>query len=147
MKNHQEGYIALVSAIIISILLISITITIGMNNFFARFNVLDSESKERSSALAEACVDAVILNLANNSNYNPNNECVSVGDSCPSGTNICAIVSVKKDHPSIGETTIKTKAIFNKSHSNFKVVIMNTRGSKTVLWQECPYFTSSDSSC
>ena len=135
MKNDQEGYIALVSAIVISILLISITVIIGMNNFFARFNILDSESKERSLALAEGCADEAIFKINEDASYNPSNEVV------PVGSDSCTIVSVQADTPSVGETTIKTQATINKSYTNLKVIVNNTDFTIT-SWSECPTLSS-----
>ncbi len=130
---RQRGFIALASAIIISVLLLAITAAISLTGFFGRFNVFDSESKERSSALAEACIDTAKLNYANNSSYAPNNQSVSVG------SDQCTIISFLKNTPTTGQDTIKTQASINKSYTDLQVVIKDTDFS-LISWDELPHF-------
>lgn len=132
----QHGFVAIMSAIVISILLLAITVGLGFSGFFGRFNILDSENKERSLALAEACADKAILNFVQNQTYNPVNECVEVGDVCPDGTNICTIVS--KIFSGSG-TTFKTQACINESVTNLEVIIDNN--FTVTSWQELPNFS------
>lgn len=135
MKNtisYNQGYITLMSAIIISALLLAITVSLGFNGLFGRLNIVDSESKERSSALAKACVDQEILNLAKEVPYtNP----VQVG------SDQCTIVSVAADVPNVGQTTIKTQAVINKSYTDLQVIIDSSNFS-IISWQECATFDS-----
>ena len=56
-KTGQDGYIALISVIIISLLLITVITALSTINYFSRYNILENEYKERSSGLAEGCVD------------------------------------------------------------------------------------------
>jgi hypothetical protein len=126
MKNKkQNGFIALISAIIISVLLLTITVTLGMTGIMSRFNILDSESKERSIALAEACADKAIFNLAQ-SVISPST--ISVG------SDSCSIVSVNSSTPLANQTTIKTQAIINRSYTNLLVVI--DTDFKILSWDE-----------
>lgn len=124
---RQNGYIALTSAIIITILLLAITVSLGFSGFFTRFNILDSESKERSLALAEACIDKAMLNIAQNLLYNPINETVAIE------SDQCKIVSVTA---SGNQRTIKTQAVVNKSYTNLKIVI-NADTFSIISWEEC----------
>src|SRR3989344_2331312 len=61
--NASGGFIALISAVIISLVLMVVVFSVSTLAFFSRFNQLDSEYKEKSSALAESCVDLAILKL------------------------------------------------------------------------------------
>lgn len=131
VKCRQNGFIALTSAIIISVLLLAITVALGFSGFFGRFNILDSESKERSSALAEACGDTAILNFAQDQSYNPSNQSVTVG------SDHCKIVSLAT---AANQTTIKTQACINKSVTNLQVVIDSTAFTIT-SWDEVPNFS------
>ena len=115
------------SAIVIMFLLTTITIGLGMSSFFGRFNILDSESKERSLALAEACVDSAILNIAQDASYNPSSESVVVGSVS------CTIISVAS---SGSNKIIKTRGIFNQAYTNLKVEI-NNNDLSIESWQEC----------
>lgn len=125
----QKGYIALMSAVVISVLLIAITVTVGFNEFFTRFNILDSESKERSKSLAEACVDVAILDSAKRIYYGIPKE-IPVG---PTSADKCMIIS---SQPAGSETVIKSQAEINKAYTNLKVSIDNWTFS-TTSWEEC----------
>jgi hypothetical protein len=139
LKNKKNGgYIALMSAIIISILLMTLSVTLSMTGFFARFDVLNSEYKERSIALAEGCVDMAMIKIAGDSNYSP----IVGGEVVSIGTDTCRIVSVTKDSPSAGHTTIKTQGIFpttggERSYTNIETIINSTELT-LVSWQEKP---------
>ncbi len=61
IKNNKNGFIALISVIIISFVLLLMTITLNFAGFSARFNIFDSESKEQSNQLANACIDSARL--------------------------------------------------------------------------------------
>ncbi len=114
-KNPQTntGFVALISAIIISVILLLMVINVSLTAFYSRFNILDSELKERSSALAEACADTAMLKLANNSSYNPVNEVVTVG------SDTCTIISVTG---SITKT-ILTKADFKNYNTKLQIKV------------------------
>jgi len=140
VKCRQSGYVALMSAIVISFLLIAITVSLGLNGFFGRFNILDSESKERSSALAEACVDAAILDAANGIYH------ATPAPPVPVGSDNCTIVLSQLDAPSPGETLIKTQACINKSFTNIEVVIKSNTFD-VISWIELPNFIPNVNSC
>lgn len=132
MKNQvcQNGYIALMSAIVISAVLIVITFVTSVTGFFVRFNVLDGEYKKSSSALAEACVDTVLLHLAKD----PSD--VTTGPvSIASGT--CIVFSVSLNSPVAGQTTIETKAGVQKSVTNIRVVV-DAANLSLMSWEEIP---------
>ena len=119
------------SAVVISILLLSITVGLGFSGFFGRFNILDSESKERSLALAEACGDTAIVNIAMDPDYDPDDDLVAVD------SDFCTIISVS---PFVGiEKTIKTQACVNKSTTNLEIKINKTFG--VTSWKELANFS------
>lgn len=74
-KNKNAGFIALFSGVIISIILLMIATNLSFTGFYKRYNVLDGEFKEKSAALAEACVNVAMLNLAT-SNSGPVEETI-----------------------------------------------------------------------
>jgi hypothetical protein len=127
----QHGFIAITSAIIISVLLLAITLAITFSGYFARFNVLDSESKERSSALAEACIETAILSLSLAQPPPPNP--VNIG---PSSEDNCNIISIT---PSGGQTVIQTQSIINKSYTNLNITVDDSTFN-ILSWQEVPDF-------
>src|SRR4051812_5142422 len=133
--RRESGFIAVTSAIIISVLLLAITLGISLSGFFARFNVLDSESKERSVALAEACVNTAILDIASGTipvSF-PTPE-ITVDNIYPNDK--CTIYSINVGLPSPGKTTIKTRANPNQAYTNLRVVI-DSSNFGVISWDEC----------
>lgn len=126
MRNR--GFIALISAIIISAVLITITFTLSASSYFTRFDILSSEFKERSAALAEACGDIALLKLAQVPTYG-GNETITIG------SDTCSILPIP---PAVGgQVTVNTKAIFQRVVTNIKV-IANTSDLSIVSWEEIP---------
>ncbi|OGI76052.1 hypothetical protein A3C67_00505 [Candidatus Nomurabacteria bacterium RIFCSPHIGHO2_02_FULL_42_19] len=126
-KENNSGFIALMSAIIISVVLLLLATNLSLIGFYGRFNILDSELKERSSTLAEACADTAILKLANNPGYNPANEPVNVGG------DTCIIQSVT------GGDTIHLRADYKNYITNLKIAI-NPSDLSVVSWEEIPTY-------
>jgi purine-cytosine permease-like protein len=82
-QKASSGFIALMSAIIISVILLLITTNLNLTGFYNRSNILDWELKEKSSAVAEGCADLVLLRLASDSGYaGGENIAVSGSDTC-----------------------------------------------------------------
>lgn len=67
--NPHKGFIALMSAVIISAVLLLIVVSGSLTGFFARSNVFDAELKNRSRAVADACLDQALLLITNNADY------------------------------------------------------------------------------
>jgi hypothetical protein len=68
-KRSQRGFIALISAIIISAMLLLVIAAMGATTFYSRFNMLDTELKERSFATADACADRAFIELVLDPTY------------------------------------------------------------------------------
>ncbi|MDO8618385.1 MAG: hypothetical protein Q7R49_00405, partial [Candidatus Daviesbacteria bacterium] len=129
--NKQDGFIALISAIIISLLLLTITVVLNFSAFFGRFNVLDSEFKETSVGLAEACVDVAMLELEKNPAY--------------TGSASIDIDSVRKCkvrlvYNSGSFKVIETQAEYNRSFTNLRVKVTIPPGVTVSSWEELPNF-------
>jgi Tfp pilus assembly protein PilX len=77
-KKNQRGFVALISVIIISAVLLFLMVTAAAIAFRGRFNTLDYENKKISVGLAEACVQTAMLKLAQSESYNPADELVTV---------------------------------------------------------------------
>ncbi len=125
-RNIQKGFIALISSIVMSAILLLITTTLSLSSFFTRFAILESEYKERSSALAEACVDSALVKIAIDNTYSPSNEIVRVGsDSC-----------LIKRVTTVGtQKTIVTQGNYQESYTNLSVTIQ-TSNLQVILWLE-----------
>ena len=123
---ESNGYIAITSVMIISLLLITITVALSTSNYFSRFNILESEYKTRSLGLAEACVDQALYYLVQKIDITTETE-VNIG------TSKCKIFPIVV----VGSSrTIRTQGEFQKSYSNIKVVV-NTPSYAVTSWQEC----------
>ena len=131
-KKSGAGFIALVSAVIISIVLLTLVVGVGERGFSSRFNILNSELKAMSSGLAEACVETAILFLAQNSGYT-GPELIHVGDS------ECEITSVVNN--GAGGFDIRTHAVSAPIVTNtfLQVTIDNAPPNFPIQdWKECP---------
>lgn len=129
MMRHDSGFIALMSSIIFSVILLLIAVTLSFISFSGRFNILDSEMKERSSALADACVDTGLLKLANDSNY-PGNETVIV-----SGSDTCTIDQVAT--PGIDPQTFVIHADYKNYITNLRIIV-DLSDTSIISWEETP---------
>lgn len=125
----RAGYISLISSIVISLLLLVVTLAISTSNFSSQSNILDTEYKESSLALAEACVDIAILNLTLNPLYNGN-------QTIPVGEEGCLIMPIETLS---GQKIIKTKAIINDTVTNLKITV-GASDLSVVSWEEVPKF-------
>jgi len=67
--DFNRGFVALMSAIIISVVLLIVATTGSFTGFLKRGNILDSELKRRSAAAADACAEQAFLLIANESTY------------------------------------------------------------------------------
>jgi hypothetical protein len=129
--NTQQGFIALVSAIVISSLLIIIATSLGYTGFFSRFNILDGEFKDSSLGLAESCAEIARIEIANNPSFSvpSGGKIYNVGSSA----NTCKILSVN------GSYTVQTQGIYQNSYSTIEAVFSRTTNDVVVSsWKEIP---------
>ena len=129
IRNKNNGFIALISVIVVSAILLLIAVTLSFSQFYDRYNILESEYKERSASLAEACVDSALLELANNINY--------LGDATTTiGANKCYVGNVTTSGPN---KIFKTRATYQNSYTDLKIVIDSSTFS-IQSWEEIPNF-------
>lgn len=123
--RKREGYIALMSAIIISVILMGLLTTLSLGGFFGRFNVLKSEFKNRSFALAQGCAEAAFLNLTENPGYTGSSTLAVASDTC-------IIFNIP-----LGSGVIKTQGIFQHAYTNLKLTVA-TNTMTIVSFEEVP---------
>ena len=129
--HPSEGYIALTSVIIISLLLITVSAALSSANYFSRFNILENEYKSNSFSLAESCVDFAVSRVIANSGYAGGNEQINVG------SDNCTVVSVSAGYPK----NIVTQAVYQKSYTN---ICAQINSSKTIIgWKELKHSADS----
>ena len=127
-KKYNRGFVALITVIVISLILILVSITLSQSAFLSRSVVSDSENKEKSISIADACADTARLKLITDHTYSGN-------ESVPIGSESCFIRPVLTNTPSIGESTIEVKASIRDSVTNLRVVI-NTTTHLVLEWDE-----------
>lgn len=114
----QGGFIALMSAIVMSAILLILVTTVSTSSFYARADSLGSENKRISLGLAESCINVALLALATStapSTYSPVNLPVMVGVDAQGNTMTCTIQSV--GHAGT-LATIDTQASYKGSFTN-----------------------------
>jgi hypothetical protein len=67
-KFKDNGYIALISAIIISMILTGASFAASRSVFYSRFSSLNAEYKKISMGMAESCANLALLELAQHPN-------------------------------------------------------------------------------
>ncbi|MFZ2621123.1 MAG: hypothetical protein WAX85_01335 [Minisyncoccia bacterium] len=131
MKQKTEknkGFIALISVVFISTILLLVAVTLSLSGFYGRYNILDSELKDRSFALAEACADTALLKLANDSSYNPIDEIININiDSC----------LIKSVAVSDSNKIILIKENYKNYYTNLRITVDSITLS-VISWEEVP---------
>ena len=125
----NNGYIAITAAIIITILILSIVATTSSIGYFGRFNILGSFIKEEGDALAEACADTALLELALDIDYTG-----STTTNVASST--CEILAITT---SGNQKTIKARGLKDNTVTNIEVVL-DTNDFTIVSWEEVETF-------
>lgn len=132
-NKKEDGYIALISVIMLSLVLITVISALSSDNYFSRYNILENEYKQRSSGLAEACVEYAFGKLAANPGYAGNNETFMVGNS----TCQVSAVSPPGSFPKIISTTgTYPRDGPQKSYTNLSVGVDSNL--RITFWQETP---------
>ncbi len=137
-KNHKSGFIALVTTIILTLVILTLVIAVGFSSFFGRANILGSEVNERSTNLAEACVETAILKIFQDEDYG-GRETIKVGSaSCY----ICQTANVGSN------IRVLVQASSSDAFTNLRVDIDPTNDTDPVdSWTEIASTTISGSTC
>lgn len=126
MFDSSNGYIAIVSAMLISFVFMAIALGLSFSVYFGRFNVLNSEAKEKGLALAEACAELALLKLSLNPLYSGNET------STISGSDVCSILPITSEGD---KRVIKTAGEFLHAVSSIKIIV-TASPLAIVSWEE-----------
>ena len=131
MKVTQRGFIALISSVVISTILLGLALTAGASGALSRIDALNSEYKRVSLALAESCANTALLKIAQNYNYTPGaGETVSIGTDGQGRPETCTILAVSFPNGKGGvqnTAVITTQAQYPSSNGAFsKITISST---------------------
>ena len=132
LKNR--GFTALITALIISVLLIAVIVTTSGAAFLTRFSILGPEFKAESQSLAEACVEYALLNIFQDPTYVTTNETVTIATG-----SACRLVNVSLNTPQTGQTRIDAQGTSNDTYTNLRVTV-NSATQSIVSWVEVPNF-------
>ncbi len=87
---NNKGFIALIASVLISVVLLGLSSTVGMVSWYARLGVAEAEDYQLAKILAQSCVEVVELRLAENPHY-----AQTPGEEVSLGEQTCTIVSVQ----------------------------------------------------
>ena len=136
--NHvhaKGGFIALFTAIIISIVLLLVSVSLNRGGYLTRGEALDAEYKNRSLALAEACAQKAMFSLAYDPTY------TGVEPSVAVGSDTCSIGAISFAG---SQYTINTGAVFpatsvaGQGAVTRLQVVVNSADFSLVSWEEIP---------
>jgi hypothetical protein len=125
MKNNPRGFIALISIIIMSVMLLATTLSLAQFGIANRHFILDLENKRASEKLAEACVQVARIHIYNDFSYSVARPGISINVAGEE----CVIASVSGGNIEIQAT--RRNAITNL------VVKVNSNGD-FIEWRELP---------
>ncbi len=130
-SNNEKGFAALISTVIISAILLAVAASASRAAFWARFDLLARENKKISAALAEACVNAALLDWAEGKNISLPKRVV-VDDSKE-----CEISEI--NNMANGDREINTRANWKNSYTNLKITAKLDKDSGEITigdWRE-----------
>jgi hypothetical protein len=131
--NRSSGFIALISVMIISLVLLFAVISIGQRGLTSRFLLLDLERKVQTENLANACVESARIYIANDPTYS-----LSTPIEITVGSEKCTIFSIT---PSGGQSTIKAYSVATGGATTNLEVVVNSNTVDIVSKKECKLHT------
>ncbi len=126
---HDSGFIALMSVIIIAVTLLTVVGASNLTGFYARFNVLDAELKERSRAGADACAEMALLRLRQHVDPSTYSASLTSLDSC----RVVGAVA------GTAQKTLTIQATSSSAVTNLRIVV-DASTLSVVSWQEISPF-------
>ncbi len=123
--NKENGFIALTTSIILSILVLLVAASLGSANLFNRFAVVDFSNKQASFSVARSCLNYSLLKLAEGSSY-AGNETLTVA------SYTCAIGAITT---SGANKVITAKSQINGATTNLRLTVV-TASLSTVSLEE-----------
>lgn len=114
--KNQEGYIAVISAVIIMAIVMVIALVFSSSNFLGRFDSQSLEMKDMARSVAAGCLEYARLQLALNSGY-AGNEVRTIGN------HACSLLPVSlggnqyliESSSTVGNGSVKLKLFADKN--------------------------------
>lgn len=130
-RKSEKGFMALMTAMVLSLVLMLGAVTLNQSEFFIRSSAADAEYKARSVTLARACVTTALAKLAADSVY-AGNETIRIA------VDACHIRSITLGS-SVGQYTIETHATVGGAATNLRIVA-RAADLSIVSWNEISSF-------
>ncbi|MEW5908093.1 MAG: hypothetical protein AB1643_02855 [Patescibacteria group bacterium] len=131
MKEYKQGFIALISILIISATVLLISIGVSLRSVGESNMSLNESLSNYSLSLADACAEDALLKLFSDFNYSGNETIIIGSDSC----NILPVEGSGNFN-----RVIKTESNFKNYRKKIKINIAQVRPLQISLWQEVPNF-------
>jgi len=112
--SYKQGFVALISSILISSILLGLALSTSSGAFSVRGNLLSREFKKMTVSLTESCIEDTILELSLNYSYSVENKNISIGEY------VCTVVSIV--HKPENESEHK------------KIVVITTQATIHSIW-------------
>ncbi len=131
MKNNKNGgYIALMTSIFISTILLIVIVKQNSLGWDTSFNILMSESKQQSKILAHNCLEIAVASILNNT-YEISSKEYLTGE--------CTNFPILDNNPSSGLVKIFTTAVVKNSHTNIEAIVDKNNKMKIISYKEIPF--------
>ncbi len=124
-EKKDGGYVAIITAVIVSVILGIIVFTMSLGSFLGRENSLSFHLKEKSRGLAEACVETARLKIVQNPSY-------AGGENVNVASDTCRIFPVLNLS---GNSLILAQGVYQNIFTNLEVIIRQDDAS-ILDWQE-----------
>ncbi len=112
-RGNQKGYIAIITALILTAIIATVTFVLASSSLLGRFNTLLFHEKRTSRFLAESCLEVARSKLTQSSSYT-GNETVTLGNST------CAIGSISS---TASEKVIPASAVAGNAKTVLKLTV------------------------
>lgn len=129
----QSGFIALISILIVSAVLLATTLGLAQFGIANRYFIMHLEQKAASKKLAEACAHIARVQVYNDPNYT-----LATALTVDIGSDTCTISSISE---SSGRSYIRTRATRGDSITNLCVTVRGSDG-EFLSWRELPKSTA-----
>lgn len=132
-RADSRGFVAIVSALIISAVLLSVVIGSAAGSFYARQDTFDRSQAVSARMLAASCVQAALLALATSSDplaFSIVDRPVAIDEA---GTQTCIIDSLS---PESGTVSIHAHAAVSNTYSSIAIVVTMPPSLKILSWTE-----------
>ena len=130
--KSQQGYIALISILIVGALVLAIGVGVSLRSIDETEMSLNEELSNRALALVNACAEYALFQLVNNLSY-AGNETLTINDS-----DSCDILSIEGSGAT--DRIIKAEALVMGYKKKIKIGIAQIEPLEMIYWEEVDDF-------